>query len=278
MVSWYNIALTPRLLISFLAVTDNRHEPVEGSTGLHRSDQHISSPVYEDADFEDKFLVFLRSNPVQHGSHKGADGVRDSKVVCTDEPRSSNQPGFGQHGSKGQPIELDNFEDELDDALEFTDSLPAQESYQPVRISSNVAANHRGTLPVISNVGMSFPNASGHSNLNQQLLQPSGHSYGPVFPPQTQSSAATRPSDAELAKHHADKKENKAKENAFRDQGRWWHRTNANVAAGIEAPSFDGEMKTNKLIVPAIQHSEIADQLRTTANTRGSYRESFLLY
>jgi len=212
---------------------------------------------------------------VQHGSHNGPTGVRDGKAVCTDEPRSSNQPGFGQHGSKDQPIELDNFEDELDAALEFTDSLPAQESYQPVRISSNVAANHPGTVPMTSSVGMSAPGASRQSN--RQSLYPGGTSDGPTYPQQVQSSAIARPSDAELAKNHADKKVNKAKEVAFKNQSRWWHRMNENLAAGMETPSFDRAIKTDILTVPAIQHSEIANQLRTTANSRGSYRKSYLL-
>jgi len=199
----------------------------------------------------------------------------NSRVTYTDEPIFANDPEFAQDGSKDKPIALDDFEEELDDALELTDDLPAQESYQRVRVNSNVGATQLGTVPGTSTIGQSAPSALQKSN--RQSLQPSGHSYGPVYPPQIQPSAVTRPSDAELAKCHADKKENKARENAFKDQGRWWHRMNGSVAAGMKAPFFEREVKTNMLTVPAIQHSEIADQLRTTANSRGSYRESCLL-
>jgi len=233
------------------------------------------SPVYEDADFNDEFLDFLRSNSVQQGSHNEPTGVRDARVAYADESQFINQPGLGQHGSKDQLIELDDPEEELDDALEFTDNHSSNRSYQPVHVNSNVGTDHPGTVPVTSSVGMSALGASRQSN--RQSLHPGGTSHGPTYPQQVQSTAATRPSDADLAKNHANKKENKAKEIAFKDQGRWWHRMNGNVAAGMEAPSFDRAIKTDILTVPAIQHSEIANQLRTTANSRGSYRKSYLL-
>lgn len=275
MVSQYGIDLIPHLLTFSLAVEGNQPESLESGTDNHQSQQHESSPVYDDADADDEFFEFLRSNPVQQGSHNGPAGVHDGRVAYADEPRFINQLGFGRHGSKDQPIELDDLEEELDDALEFTDNLSSNRSYQSVHVNSSVGANHPGTVPVASNVHILALGASGQKN--QQWMQSSGALHGPTYPQQVQSSAVARPSDAELAKNHADKKVNKAKEIAFKDQGRWWHRMNGNVAAGMEVPSFDRAIKTDILTVPAVQHSEIANQLRTTANSRGSYRKSYLL-
>jgi len=198
----------------------------------------------------------------------------DIEFADADEPLFINEPSFGRDGSKDLPIEIDDFEDELDDALNSTHIVPGQGSYQSVHHSSNIGINHLGTVPVTSNIGIPALSASGQSN--SQSAQPGGASHGPVYPQQTQSSAVSRSSDAELAKGHADKKENKAKESAFKNQGRWWHRLSENEAAGRESPFIDRENKTDMSTVPAIQHSDIADQLRAAADSRGSYRRSCL--
>jgi len=235
--------LIPHLLITSLDLTSIQHEPLEGSALAHTNQalQHQSSPVYDDADadgdVDEEYFNSIQPDSVQHNPRYGPSGAQDGRVTYAGESQIINQPSFGQHGSKDQSIELDDLEDELDDTLNFRDNIPDLRSHQPVRTNTNVRINDPSTVPVTSSIAA--PRASISRPSSRQSVQSYGQSYGPVYPPQTQPSAATRPSDAGLAKHHADKKSNKARENAFEIHGRWWHRTNENEAAGMDVSLFD---------------------------------------
>lgn len=274
-VSKTHVILSPHLLIVLPDVTVIQHGPLGASTGLGRLDQHESSPVYDDADAEgdidDEYFNSLQPDSVQHGSHNGPTGLTNGGVAYAAESQFINQPSFGKHGSRDQPIELDDFEDALDDSPEITDNRPGLGSDQPVSVQSYFDTTHRSTIPGTSNAGISASSASARF---PQSLQSGGASREPIYPQQVRFTAATRRSDAELAKHNADKKQNKAQEISFEKQGQWWHRMGVKEAAGIDAIFFNRGIKTNLSTVPAVKHFEIADQLRATANSRGSYRES----
>lgn len=180
---------------------------------------------------------------MQHGSQNGPIGVHYGRTAHADEPQYISQPSFGEHGSRNRPIELDDLEEELDEALEFAADPPALGSQQPIWVNSNIGTTRRGTVPVTRNVGISAPSASGPSF--QQSLQPGEASGGPMYSQQLQPTAATRRSDAELAKHNAEKKSNKAEEIGFEKHGRWWHRLNVNEDAGMDIPLSDRRFKTN---------------------------------
>lgn len=196
-----------------------------------------------DADIDHEYFNSLQSSSVQHSSHNGPAGFHNGSFAYDNESQFIHRPNFGQHGCRDQPIELDDFEDDLDDSPEITDDLSGLGSHQPVRVYSNVDTTRRGAVSETSNVGISAPSTSGPSF--QQSLQHDGASRGTMYPQQVQFNAATRRSDAELAKHNADKKQNKAQEISFKIQGQWWHRLSVRVAAGIDPIFSDRERKTN---------------------------------
>lgn len=184
-------------------------------------------------------MDFPQPSSLQHGSH-----YRPIEVhAYVDEPRYTNQPSFREYGSRDQPIELDGPEEELDKDLDFAADPPVLGSHQPTRVNSKIGATRRGTFPGTSNIGISASNASRPSL--QQSLQSGGASGGPGHSQQVQPTAPTRRSDAELAKHSSEKKQNKAEEIAFEKHGRWWHKLSVHVEAGMDTPLSDCRIKTN---------------------------------